>query len=34
LEDEALVVTNFQRRRYELEDVFVDIVEGGRDGRQ
>ncbi len=34
LEDEALVVTNFQRRRYELEDVFVDIVEGGRDGGQ
>ena len=29
LEDEALVVTQFQRRQYELEDVFVDIVEGG-----
>jgi ABC-2 type transport system ATP-binding protein len=34
LADETLVVTQFQRRQYELEDVFVDIVEGGRDGGQ
>jgi ABC-2 type transport system ATP-binding protein len=34
LEDETLIVTHFQRKQYELEDVFVEIVEGGRHGGQ
>jgi ABC-2 type transport system ATP-binding protein len=32
LADERLAVTDFRRRAYELEDVFVQLVEGGNDG--
>lgn len=32
LADENLIVTEFRRREYELEDVFMSIVEGGKDG--
>lgn len=32
LEDPALIVKDFRRRTYELEDVFVEIIEGGKDG--
>lgn len=31
LADPTLVVTDFRRRSYELEDVFVQLVEGGED---
>lgn len=34
LADDALSVTEFRRRAYELEDVFVQLVEGGNDGRE
>ena len=30
LQDPALTVTAFGRKRYELEDIFMGIVEGGR----
>jgi ABC-2 type transport system ATP-binding protein len=30
LVDQALIVTHFHRKEYELEDVFLGIVEGGR----
>lgn len=33
LADEDLVVTDFRRREYELEEIFIDIVEGGTHGR-
>jgi ABC-2 type transport system ATP-binding protein len=33
LQDEDLVVTDFRRREYELEEIFINIVEGGSDGR-
>lgn len=33
LSDGDLVVTDFRRRQYELEEIFFDIVEGGGDGR-
>jgi ABC-2 type transport system ATP-binding protein len=33
LEDPTLVVTQFGRKRYELEEVFLNIVEGGGNGR-
>ena len=31
LADEGLAVTEFGRRQHQLEDVFVQIVEGGQD---
>ncbi|MBN1248605.1 MAG: ABC transporter ATP-binding protein, partial [Anaerolineae bacterium] len=34
LEDPGLTVTEFRRRTYELEDVFVALVEGEKDDRQ
>ncbi len=34
LTDPALIVTAFQRKTYELEEIFLDIVEGGKDGRK
>jgi ABC-2 type transport system ATP-binding protein len=34
LADEHLVVTEFQRKRYELEDVFLQVVEGSEHGGQ
>lgn len=34
LSDEQLVVTEFSRRSYELEEVFMDIIEGDRNVRQ
>jgi ABC-2 type transport system ATP-binding protein len=33
LADNDLVVTDFRRREYELEEIFIDIVEGGTNGR-
>jgi ABC-2 type transport system ATP-binding protein len=33
LADEALTVVEFSRKRFELEEVFLNIVEGGNDGR-
>ena len=33
LAGEALVVVEFSRKKFELEEVFLNIVEGGRDGR-
>jgi ABC-2 type transport system ATP-binding protein len=33
LADNDLVVTDFRRREYELEEIFINIVEGGKDGR-
>jgi len=33
LADEALTVVEFSRRKFELEEVFLSIVEGGTDGR-
>ena len=32
LADENLIVKNFGRKEYELEEIFVNIVEGGQDG--
>jgi ABC-2 type transport system ATP-binding protein len=32
LADEDLVVTDFRRREYELEEIFINIVEGGEHG--
>ena len=32
LADENLIVTNFRRKQYELEEIFVNIVEGDQDG--
>jgi ABC-2 type transport system ATP-binding protein len=32
LADENLVVTDFRRREYELEEIFINIVEGGEHG--
>jgi len=34
LADEEVVVTTFQRKRYELEEIFVSIVEGDNHGRK
>jgi ABC-2 type transport system ATP-binding protein len=34
LEDENLTVTQFGRKQYELEEVFLNIVEGGGHGRK
>ncbi len=34
LADDGLVVTNFGRKAYELEDVFLTLVEGGQHGGQ
>ncbi len=34
LEDPAIVVTDFRRREYQLEDVFVQVIEGGQHGGQ
>jgi ABC-2 type transport system ATP-binding protein len=34
LEDPSLNVTHFLRKEYELEDVFLRIVEGGQNGRK
>ncbi|MDX1438130.1 MAG: DUF4162 domain-containing protein, partial [Anaerolineales bacterium] len=34
MEDQDLIVTSFGRKKYELEEVFLGIVEGGRDGSQ
>jgi ABC-2 type transport system ATP-binding protein len=33
LADEALTVVEFSRKKFELEEVFLSIVEGGKDGR-
>jgi ABC-type multidrug transport system ATPase subunit len=33
LADESLTVVEFSRKRYQLEEVFMDIVEGGNHGR-
>jgi len=33
LEDPALVVTEFGRKQFELEDIFMQIVQGGQNGR-
>jgi len=33
LADEALAVVEFSRKKFELEEVFLKIVEGGKDGR-
>ena len=32
LADEKLIVTDFRHKEYELEEIFVNIVEGGQDG--
>jgi ABC-type uncharacterized transport system ATPase subunit len=29
-----VVVTEFRRKQYELEDIFMQVVEGGQDVRQ
>jgi len=34
LADEDVVVTEFRRREYELEDIFLQIVEGGKHGHR
>lgn len=34
LQDPNVMVTDFRRREYELEDIFVQIVEGGQHGGQ
>jgi ABC-2 type transport system ATP-binding protein len=34
LSDPDVVVTDFRRREYQLEDVFVQVIEGGEHGRQ
>jgi ABC-type multidrug transport system ATPase subunit len=33
LADESLTVVEFSRKRYELEEIFISIVEGGDHGR-
>lgn len=33
LADEQILVTEFSRKRYELEEVFMELVKGGGDGR-
>jgi len=33
LADETVAVTGFGRKRFELEEIFMSIVEGGKDGR-
>ena len=33
LADEAVVVTDFNRKKYDLEEVFMDLVEGDNNGR-
>ncbi len=33
LSDESVIVSEFGRQRYDLEEVFLNIVEGGRNGR-
>ena len=33
LADEALTVVEFSRKKFELEEIFMSIVEGGKDGR-
>jgi ABC-2 type transport system ATP-binding protein len=33
LADESLVITHFGRKAHELEEVFMDVVEGGQHGR-
>jgi hypothetical protein len=33
LADEAVVVTEFSRKKYKLEEAFMDIVKGDHDGR-
>ena len=32
LADEGLTVTEFGRKRYELEEIFINIVQGGEHG--
>ena len=34
LANEDLVVSDFRRREYELEEIFMDVVQGGNDGGQ
>jgi len=34
LADEDLVVSEFRRREYELEEIFMDVVQGGNNGGQ
>jgi ABC-2 type transport system ATP-binding protein len=34
LVNSPLVVTEFRRKQYELEDIFMQVIEGGKDGRQ
>jgi len=34
LVDGPVVVTEFRRKQYDLEDVFMQVVEGGQDGRK
>lgn len=34
LEDKRIVVTEFSRKKYELEEVFMEIVKGGNNGSQ
>jgi hypothetical protein len=34
LEDRQVTVTSFNRKKYELEEVFLDIVKGDGDGRK
>jgi hypothetical protein len=33
LEDKRIVVTEFSRKKYELEEVFMEIVKGGSNDR-
>lgn len=32
--DESMIVTEFRRKAYELEEIFVQLIEGGKDERQ
>lgn len=34
LADEATIITDFGRKKYELEEIFIGIVSGGNNGRQ
>ena len=34
LVDETIVMTEFRRKTYELEEIFMEIVEGGRNVRE